>query len=111
MLDDPGRGLRSDRRRWSQNLVGARVAVRERWANRRLGSVVSPRRPNQSRRQPLAARTDATFLERFVPSADGARLDYTMTIADPKYLTDVVTLEKSWINVPGTQVLPFNCTP
>jgi hypothetical protein len=56
---------------------------------------------------PLSA--DATFVERFVPSSDGARLDYSMTITDPRYLTEPVTLEKSWLNVPGTQVLPYNC--
>jgi len=57
---------------------------------------------------PLSA--DVTFVERFAPSADGARLDYSMTITDPRYLTEPVTLEKSWLNVPGTQVLPYNCT-
>ena len=58
---------------------------------------------------PLGA--DATFVERFTPSADGAYLDYGMAITDPRYLSEAVTLEKRWLNVPGTQVLPYNCTP
>jgi hypothetical protein len=57
---------------------------------------------------PLSA--DATFVERFVPSADGAYLDYTLAITDPNYLSGAVTLEKRWINVPGTRLLPYNCT-
>jgi hypothetical protein len=58
---------------------------------------------------PLGA--DATFVERFTPSADGAYLDYALAITDPRYLSQAVTLEKRWLNVPGTQVLPYNCTP
>jgi hypothetical protein len=54
--------------------------------------------------------TDATLVERFVPSADGARLDYSLTITDPSYLTAPVMLEKSWLNVPDAQLLPYNCT-
>ena len=53
---------------------------------------------------------DATFVERFAPSADGAYLDYSMTITDPAYLSEAVTLEKRWLNVRGTQLLPYNCT-
>jgi hypothetical protein len=56
---------------------------------------------------PLSAA--ATFVERFAPSADGASLDYSMAITDPVHLSAAVTLEKRWLNVPGTQVLPYDC--
>jgi hypothetical protein len=52
---------------------------------------------------------DATFVERFTPSADGAYLDYSLAITDSKYVSATVTLEKRWVNVPGTELLPYNC--
>jgi hypothetical protein len=54
--------------------------------------------------------SDATFVERFAPSADGANLEYSLAITDPRYLSSAVTLEKRWLNVPGAQLLPYNCT-
>jgi len=54
--------------------------------------------------------SDATFVERFTPSADGAYLEYSLAITDPRYLNEAVTLEKRWLNVPGAQLLPYNCT-
>jgi hypothetical protein len=52
---------------------------------------------------------DMHIVERFTPSADGARLDYELTITDPALFTEPETVTKSWIWVPGDQVLPFDC--
>ena len=49
------------------------------------------------------------LVERFTPSPDGARLDYELTITDPALFTEPETVTKSWIWVPGDQVLPFDC--
>ena len=48
-------------------------------------------------------------VERFTPSPDGSRLDYELTITDPALFTEPETVTKSWIWVPGDQVLPFDC--
>jgi hypothetical protein len=53
---------------------------------------------------------DAVIVERFAPSADGARLDYTMTVADAATFTEPVVLEKFWIWRPEIVVQPFECT-
>ena len=53
--------------------------------------------------------SQVTLTERFAPSADGAHLDYSLTIADPVYRTEPATVEKRWLNVPGVQVLPYEC--
>ena len=50
------------------------------------------------------------LVERFTPSEDGARLDYELTITDPALFTEPAVLTKSWVWVPGDQVLPFDCT-
>jgi len=50
-----------------------------------------------------------TLVERFAPSADGARLDYTLTVTDPALFLEPTTLTKSWIWVPGDRVQPFDC--
>jgi len=50
------------------------------------------------------------LVERFTPSSDGARLEYALTITDPALFEAPVTLVKTWIWVPGAQVLPFECT-
>jgi hypothetical protein len=49
------------------------------------------------------------LVERFTPSEDGARLDYELTITDPALFTEPAVLTKSWVWVPGDQVLPFDC--
>ena len=51
----------------------------------------------------------ATIEERFTPSPDGSRLDYTMTIRDPATFTAPVTLKKFWEWRPGEQVRPYDC--
>ena len=53
---------------------------------------------------------DARFVERFEPTADGSRLDYTLTVTDPYSLTAPAELKRFWVWRPGEQVLPFNCT-
>jgi hypothetical protein len=53
---------------------------------------------------------DAKLVERFSPSADGSRLDYTIVITDPDSLTKPVEGKRSWLWRPGEKVMPFNCT-
>ena len=53
---------------------------------------------------------DARFEERFEPTADGSRLDYTLKITDPYSLAAPAELKRFWVWRPGEQVLPFNCT-
>jgi hypothetical protein len=50
-----------------------------------------------------------TLSERFTPSPDGARLDYELTINDPALFAAPVTRKRTWLWVPGAQVLPFEC--
>lgn len=40
---------------------------------------------------------DAVMVERFAPSADGARLDYSLTVTDAATFTAPVEVKKSWI--------------
>ena len=51
----------------------------------------------------------ARFVERFTPTADGSRLDYTLTITDPDSLTAPAELKRYWVWRPDARVLPFNC--
>jgi hypothetical protein len=50
-----------------------------------------------------------TLVERFTPSADGARLDYELTVTDPALFIEPTTLTKSWVWVPGDRVQPYDC--
>jgi hypothetical protein len=52
---------------------------------------------------------DATIVERFTPSDDGSRLDYTMLVADLDTFTRPVQLKRAWVRRPGEQVKPYNC--
>jgi hypothetical protein len=52
---------------------------------------------------------DASFVERFTPSADGKRLHYTIVMTDRYSLTQPVEQKRSWVAI-DEQVLPFNCT-
>ncbi len=52
----------------------------------------------------------AEIVERFSPSADGARLDYSMHVTDPATFTEAVDLGKHWIWVPSVQLQRFGCT-
>jgi hypothetical protein len=53
--------------------------------------------------------TQARLEERFAPSADGATLDYSLTIHDPVYLTAPVETGKQFIYRPEVQIEPFDC--
>jgi hypothetical protein len=50
------------------------------------------------------------IVERFTPSADGARLDYEMTVTDPATFTRPVVLKQHWLWLPGVTLLPYECT-
>ena len=51
-----------------------------------------------------------TVSERFTPSDDGSRMEYTMTVTDPEVFTEPVTLERHWVWRPGEEVKPYDCT-
>jgi hypothetical protein len=53
--------------------------------------------------------SSSRIVERFTPSSDGTRLDYTMTITDPQTFTDPVELKRSWVWRAGETVKPYNC--
>jgi hypothetical protein len=52
----------------------------------------------------------AKLVERFSPSADGSRLNYTLVITDPESLTASIEGRRSWVWRPDEKVMPFNCT-
>lgn len=51
----------------------------------------------------------ASLVERFTPSADGSLLQYSVVITDPQFLTEPVTLTRSWVARPNEAVKPFDC--
>jgi hypothetical protein len=53
--------------------------------------------------------TNARFEERFTPTADGSRLDYTLDVTDPDSLAAPARFLRSWVWRPGERVLPFEC--
>jgi hypothetical protein len=56
---------------------------------------------------PLTPAASAT--ERFVLSADGDRLDYTLTLTDPETFLEPVTLTKHWVWYPDARVGAYQC--
>lgn len=52
---------------------------------------------------------EAIFVERFIPSESGQRLDYRLTITDPNIFNSPQTFTKYWLWVPDEKVEPFNC--
>ena len=50
------------------------------------------------------------IVERFTPSADGARLDYEMTVTDAATFTRPVVLKQHWLWLPSVKLLPYECT-
>lgn len=54
---------------------------------------------------------DSVLVERFTPSKEGNRLDYTLTVTDPAIFTQPVVLKTFWSWKPGEQVHRFNCKP
>ena len=49
------------------------------------------------------------IVERFAPTEDGSRLDYSLTVTDAATFTEPVTLSTYWIYVPGVDLLPYRC--
>ena len=49
------------------------------------------------------------LVERFTPSADGRRLDYTLSITDPQTFTEPFEVERFWIWRPEIAVNPYEC--
>jgi hypothetical protein len=80
-----------------------------RWDGKTL--VVETRRVNAPYLSPSGEPlgVGARFVERFTPTADGSRLDYTLTVTDPDSLTEPAEFTRSWVARPGEQVLPFKC--
>ncbi len=55
--------------------------------------------------------SEATLVERFTPTPDGTRLQYSMVITDSKFLTGPVELKRSWVARPNESVKPYECRP
>jgi hypothetical protein len=55
--------------------------------------------------------SEAVLVERFTPSADGARLDYSLTVTDAENFTAPVELTKSWIWRPEVTRGVYECRP
>jgi hypothetical protein len=51
----------------------------------------------------------AMLVERFTPTTDGTRLQYSLVITDPENLTAPVELKRSWVARPNESVKPFRC--
>jgi hypothetical protein len=51
----------------------------------------------------------ASLVERFTPSADGARLDYEIVVTDPVTFTEPVRIAKYWISIPDQAFDAYNC--
>jgi hypothetical protein len=51
----------------------------------------------------------AAIVERFTPTSDGTRLNYTMAITDPATFTMPIELTRSWVWRPEETVKPYNC--
>jgi hypothetical protein len=51
----------------------------------------------------------ASLVERFTPTSDGKRLNYTVTITDPVNLKGPVNAERSWVARPNESVRRYNC--
>jgi hypothetical protein len=51
----------------------------------------------------------ASLVERFTPSADGARLDYELVVTDPVTFTEPVHIDKYWISIPDQAFDAYNC--
>lgn len=50
-----------------------------------------------------------TIVERFMPSADYERMDYSLTVTDPVYYTETFELTKYFLWLPYRQVNPYEC--
>jgi hypothetical protein len=52
---------------------------------------------------------DVRFVERFAPSPDGSRLEYTLTSTDPEMLTRPFEQKSAWVWHPSEKLMPYNC--
>jgi len=50
----------------------------------------------------------SVLIERFTPTADGSRLDYTVTVTDPVNFTKPVALNRYWLDL-GETLVSYNC--
>ena len=50
----------------------------------------------------------SVLVERFTPSADGSRMDYTVTVTDPVNFTKPVTLNRYFLDL-GETIVPYKC--
>ncbi len=50
------------------------------------------------------------LVERFTPSENGLRLNYSVTATDPATFTEPVVLTRDWIWLPGEMIQPYDCT-
>ena len=53
---------------------------------------------------------DVELVERFSITDGGGRLEYEITSTDPATYTEPLTLTKSFLWVPGLELLPYECT-
>ena len=53
---------------------------------------------------------DVETVERFTLRADECRLDYTLTVTDPRTFSAPFTLDGHWNWVPGEIIKPYNCS-
>ncbi len=56
---------------------------------------------------PISA--DSEFIERFLATENGSRLQYELTVIDPMVFTEPVILQKSWIWLPDVTLDPYEC--
>ena len=52
----------------------------------------------------------ARVTERFMPSDDGKRLGFEMTVVDSSTFTEPVVLTKTWLGLPGAKVQLYECS-
>lgn len=51
----------------------------------------------------------AHMTERFIPTDDGLRLNYELSVTDPQIFTETVNLTKYWIALDGVEIRPYEC--
>lgn len=54
--------------------------------------------------------TEASLTERFSLSREEGRLDYEVTVTDPRYLAEPAVWNSVWVWRPGAEIQAFNCT-
>jgi hypothetical protein len=82
-----------------------------RWEGKTLVVTTSGVTPREFDETGLRRTPAARYVERFTLSADGSRLNYSVTVTDPEVFTRPVEFKRSWVWRPDEKVMPFNCTP